>query len=74
MPVYFKYHILINFEHIDGYNIKKYTKNAGFIHGSSNINIPYSVNKGRYVIMLLGYVVNVLGKELLYLYFANIQR
>jgi hypothetical protein len=72
-PVYFEKHVLVKFEHADGYNLERHTESAGRIHGQNGINVPYGVNKGGYVIMWLGDIVNFPKNELLYLYSANVE-
>lgn len=72
-PVYFEKHVLIKFEHADGYNLERYTESAGIIHAPGDIHVPYGVDKSGYVIMWLGDIVNFSEKELLYLYSANVE-
>ncbi|WP_129141614.1 hypothetical protein [Modicisalibacter coralii] len=72
-PVYFEKHVLVKFEHADGYNLEKQTESAGRIHGPGDIDVPYGVNKGGHVIMWLGDIANLPKNEFLYLYSANVE-
>ncbi|MCE1184163.1 MAG: hypothetical protein LWW92_00970 [Rhodocyclales bacterium] len=72
-PVYFENHVLVKFEHANGYTLEKHTASAGRIHGPNDINIPYGVNKSGFVIMWLGDIVSFPENELLYLYSANVE-
>lgn len=72
-PVYFEKHVLVKFEHAEGYELQKQTESAGRIHGPGGIDVPYGVNKGGHVIMWLGDIVNLPQHELLYLYSANVE-
>ncbi|MBO2617254.1 hypothetical protein [Shewanella algae] len=72
-PVYFEKHVLVKFEHAEGYDISNYTESAGRIHGPEGIDVPYGINKDGYVIMWLGDIVDFPNKELLYLYSANVE-
>jgi len=72
-PVYFEGHVLLKFEHADGYRLEKHTSSSGRIHGPRSINIPYGVNKDGFVIMWLGDIVRFPNNELLYLYSANVE-
>lgn len=72
-PVYFEGHVLVKFEHADGYRLEKHTASAGRIHSPNGINIPYGVNKGGFVIMWLGDIVSFPKNELFYLYSANVE-
>ncbi|HGM4821639.1 TPA: hypothetical protein ACKP7E_001219 [Pseudomonas aeruginosa] len=72
-PVYFEGHVLLKFEHADGYRLEKHTASSGRIHGPNSINIPYGVNKDGFVIMWLGDIVGFPNNELMYLYSANVK-
>jgi hypothetical protein len=72
-PVYFENHVLVKFEHADGYELEKQTESAGRIYGPNGIDVPYGVNKDKYVIMWLGDIVTFTNSERLYLYSANVE-
>lgn len=72
-PVYFYGHVLVKFEHVDGYSLTRYTASTGRIYSPDGIDVPYGINKNGYVIMWLGDVVKFSNRELLYLYSANVE-